>query len=70
MTGTTPNVDTIIQGDCREEMKKLPANSINLIYTDPPYFKVKDEPWDNQWENPAKEHRRPKTRDKSMRGGA
>ena len=54
MTGTTPNVDTIIQGDCLEEMKKLPANSINLIYTDPPYFKVKDEPWDNQWETPAK----------------
>ena len=54
MTGTTPNVDTIICGDCLEEMKKLPANSINLIYIDPPYFKVKDEPWDNQWENPAK----------------
>jgi adenine-specific DNA-methyltransferase len=53
MTGTTP-IDTIIQGDCLEEMKKLPPNSINLIYTDPPYFKVKDEPWDNQWENPAK----------------
>jgi len=53
MTGTTP-IDVIIQGDCLEEMKKLPANSINLIYTDPPYFKVKDEPWDNQWENPAK----------------
>lgn len=44
----------IIQGDCLEEMKKLPPNSINLIYTDPPYFKVKNEPWDNQWENPAK----------------
>lgn len=53
MTGTTP-IDTIMQGDCLEEMKKLPPNSINLIYTDPPYFKVKDEPWDNQWENPAK----------------
>ena len=53
MTGTTP-IDTIICGDCLEEMGKLPANSINLIYTDPPYFKVKDEPWDNQWENPAK----------------
>ena len=53
MTGNTPT-DTIICGDCLEEMKKLPANSINLIYTDPPYFKVKDEPWDNQWENPAK----------------
>ena len=53
MTGTTP-IDTVIQGDCLEEMKKLPPNSINLIYTDPPYFKVKNEPWDNQWENPAK----------------
>ena len=27
MTGTTP-IDTIICGDCLEEMKKLPANSI------------------------------------------
>ena len=31
MTGTTPNVDTIIQGDCLEEMKKLPANSIKTF---------------------------------------
>ena len=29
MTGTTPNVDTIIQGDCLEEMKKLPDISRN-----------------------------------------
>jgi site-specific DNA-methyltransferase (adenine-specific) len=47
-------IDQIICGDCLEEMKKLPDNSINLIYTDPPYFKVKGEAWDNQWENPAK----------------
>ncbi|MEN6441859.1 MAG: site-specific DNA-methyltransferase [Syntrophobacter sp.] len=37
MTGTTPNVDTIIQGDCLEEMKKLPDRSIDAIVTDPPY---------------------------------
>jgi len=30
MTGTTP-IDTIIQGDCLEEMKKLPANSIKTF---------------------------------------
>jgi len=37
MTGTTPNVDTIICGDCLEEMKKLPDRSIDAIVTDPPY---------------------------------
>ena len=30
-------LDTIIQGDCREEMKKLPGRSIDAIVTDPPY---------------------------------
>ena len=28
----------IIQGDCIEEMKKLPENSVDAIITDPPYF--------------------------------
>jgi len=37
MNATTPNVDTIIQGDCLEEMKKLPGRSIDAIVTDPPY---------------------------------
>ena len=37
MTGTTPNVDTIICGDCLEEMKKLPDRSIDAIVSDPPY---------------------------------
>lgn len=37
MNATTPNVDTIIQGDCLEEMKKLPDRSIDAIVTDPPY---------------------------------
>jgi DNA modification methylase len=36
MTGTTP-IDTIIQGDCLEEMRKLPDRSIDAIVTDPPY---------------------------------
>jgi hypothetical protein len=36
MTRTTP-IDTIIQGDCLEEMKKLPDKSIDAIVTDPPY---------------------------------
>lgn len=37
MTGTTPNVDTIIQGDCLEEMKKLPDGCIDMILCDLPY---------------------------------
>ena len=36
MTGTTP-IDTIICGDCLEQMKKLPDRSIDAIVTDPPY---------------------------------
>jgi DNA modification methylase len=30
-------VNTIIQGDCIEELKKFPNNSIDLIFADPPY---------------------------------
>jgi site-specific DNA-methyltransferase (adenine-specific) len=29
--------NTIIHGDCRHEMKKLPAESISCVVTDPPY---------------------------------
>jgi hypothetical protein len=35
-------LDTIIQGDCLEEMKKLPDKSIDAIVTDPPYFLLND----------------------------
>jgi DNA modification methylase len=30
-------LDTIIQGDCIEELRKFPDNSIDLIFADPPY---------------------------------
>ncbi|MDR2409877.1 MAG: site-specific DNA-methyltransferase [Bacteroidales bacterium] len=30
-------INAIIHGDCTEETKKLPANSIDLIFADPPY---------------------------------
>jgi len=43
--------DSIINADCLEAMKLLPDNSIDLILSDPPYFKVKKkEEWDNQWD--------------------
>lgn len=39
----------IILGDCRNELKKLESNSVDLIIADPPYFKVINEKWDYQW---------------------
>ena len=40
---------TLIHDDCRNVLKSLPDNHIDLILTDPPYFKVKANQWDNQW---------------------
>ena len=44
---------TIYNGDCLDILPRLPANSVDLILTDPPYFKVKGDAWDNQWDKPA-----------------
>lgn len=46
----------IINGDCIEELKKLPDNSIDAIITDPPYgleFMGKD--WDKLWDKRNKD---------------
>ena len=32
-------------------MRTLEAGSVEAVVTDPPYFKVKDEEWDRQWES-------------------
>jgi adenine-specific DNA-methyltransferase len=45
---------TIHQGEALAFMRAMPDNSVDLIATDPPYFKVKGEAWDRQWDNPAK----------------
>lgn len=37
--------------DCLEVMRDMADGSVNLIVTDPPYFKVKGEPWDRQWKD-------------------
>ena len=39
----------LMLGDCLTRMKELPDSSIDAIITDPPYFKVKKDEWDNQW---------------------
>jgi site-specific DNA-methyltransferase (adenine-specific) len=42
---------TLFCGDCREVLPTLPP--VDCVITDPPYFKVKGDYWDNEWEKPA-----------------
>ena len=35
---------TIYNGDCLDVLPRLPDNSVDLILTDPPYFKVRATP--------------------------
>jgi adenine-specific DNA-methyltransferase len=43
---------TLLHGDCLEVMRGMEADSIDLIAVDPPYFKVKGDAWDRQWDKP------------------
>lgn len=43
----------IMQGDVLDMLRFLPDNTADLILTDPPYYKVKDEDWDHQWATPV-----------------
>ena len=43
---------TIYHGDCVEVMAAMPDNSVDAIVTDPPYFRVKADAWDRQWDKP------------------
>ncbi|EKN6394796.1 DNA-methyltransferase [Yersinia enterocolitica] len=45
------NSNKIINADSLCYIKTLPDNCIDLIATDPPYFRVKSCKWDNQWES-------------------
>lgn len=35
-------INTIIQGDAKKELKKLPEQSINMVITSPPYWALRD----------------------------
>lgn len=39
----------LVNADCLEVMAGMDEHSVDLIVTDPPYFKVKPEGWDHQW---------------------
>ena len=43
----------IWHGNCLDVLPELSSDSVDLICTDPPYFKVKGDAWDNQWNTPA-----------------
>ena len=42
---------TIYHGDALQIMRELETGTVQLVATDPPYFKVLDNQWDNQWDN-------------------
>ena len=35
--------------DCLDLLTKVPSDSVDLILTDPPYFQIVRNDWDNQW---------------------
>ena len=47
----TVNLNSVelFNADCLQVLATLSDNSVDLIVTDPPYFKVKPNGWDNQW---------------------
>ena len=42
----------VINAECLQAMAEMADNSVDAIITDPPYFKVKNEAWDQQWDKP------------------
>lgn len=45
-------MNQVILGDSLEVLKQLEDNSVDLICVDPPYYKVKKDWWDRQWDKP------------------
>jgi site-specific DNA-methyltransferase (adenine-specific) len=43
------DLDRIYNMDCLEALKEIPDKSIDLVIADPPYYKIKNEDWDKQW---------------------
>lgn len=41
---------TLYLGDCLEVLPGFSADSFGMVFTDPPYFKVKGDWWDRQWD--------------------
>ena len=44
-------INRIINADCLDILKQLPDKCVDLVLTDPPYFGIVKNDWDNQWKN-------------------
>ena len=42
---------TLYHGRCEDVLPTLDPGTAHLLLTDPPYFQVKDDEWDNQWQH-------------------
>ena len=42
---------TLYHGRCEDVLPTLDPGTTHLLLTDPPYFQVKDDEWDNQWQH-------------------
>jgi len=42
-------MNTVILGDCLDELRKIQDSTVDLVIADPPYWKVIGEKWDYQW---------------------
>lgn len=40
---------TLYHGDALDVLTEIPAESVDVLLTDPPYFNVKEDEWDRQW---------------------
>ena len=41
--------NSIVLGDCLEVMRSMPDKCVDLVLTDPPYFRIVENEWDRQW---------------------
>jgi site-specific DNA-methyltransferase (adenine-specific) len=44
---------TLYHGRCEDVLPTIDPASVNVLLTDPPYFEVKDDEWDHQWDHAA-----------------
>jgi adenine-specific DNA-methyltransferase len=49
MSDINKYINSVINGDCIKELKKIPDRSVDLVILDPPYWKVANEHWDYEW---------------------
>lgn len=44
-------INSVIHADRMDVLRALPDKCVDLVLTDPPYFRVVKNDWDNQWKD-------------------